>query len=543
MSATPVVVYLEADDEVTSVVRRLRAADPGPIVVVAPGRSRATSSVVALRLLGRAAEAGGRSLVVVGDSLTRSLAAEAGVAAFATLDDARAADEAPPHPAEPRHASISVVRGPAADGTAPTLAAVAPSGTTPDDLTRPVPVPAPVPRPAPRPSAPRRRTPAPVARRSAGLPLGVLGALALLLVASAVAAASLLPAATVTIVPRSDEIGPIVYEIEVSDADRRSGVESATAEVVATGTYEAREAAAGTVVLFNWTYVAVDVPAGTFVAAGEQAFATQADVTVPPGSLTAGGQIAAGDVAVAVVAEAPGPAGNVAAEAIDVVVNPSIDARLRGFPNNPERRVVNPEPTAGGLDESGPEITQADVDAALASLRADLVASATAAIGSPDPDVITVQAPLGEPILRVPEGLTGTRDQERVEISGELAWEVTSADPDSVREEARDRLLADPSLVPQGHEVLEGSVQVELGQASPSDGGLTVPATVVARSVATIDLEEARSRIAGRTAEEAEAALADLGAVSVDLWPGWATTVPTLDWRVEILVSEAGEEP
>ena len=47
------VIYLEADDEVTSVIRRLRAAEPGPVIVVAPGRSRATSSVVALRLLGR----------------------------------------------------------------------------------------------------------------------------------------------------------------------------------------------------------------------------------------------------------------------------------------------------------------------------------------------------------------------------------------------------------------------------------------------------------------------------------------------------------
>ncbi len=50
MNDGPAVIYLEADDEVTSVIRRLREADPGPVIVVAPGRSRATSSVVALRL-------------------------------------------------------------------------------------------------------------------------------------------------------------------------------------------------------------------------------------------------------------------------------------------------------------------------------------------------------------------------------------------------------------------------------------------------------------------------------------------------------------
>ena len=538
MSETPVVVYLEADDEVTSVVRRLRGADPGPIIIVAPGRSRATSSVVALRLLGRAADADGRSLAVVGDALTRSLAAEAGVAAFASLDDARNAEGGAAPVVEPRHASISVVRGPAADETAPTLAALAPSGTSPDDLTRPVAVP---PAPA-RPPRARRPARAPASRRRSGLPLGVLGALALLLVAAGVAATSLLPAATVTIVPRTVEIGPVAYEIEVADTERSSGTETASAEVVASGTYDAQEPAAGTVVLFNWTYVAVDVPAGTFVAAGEQAFATQADVTVPPGSLTAGGQIAAGDVSVAVVAAAPGPAGNVAAEAIDVVVNQSIDARLRGFPNNPERRVVNPEPTTGGVDSTGPEITQADVDAAVTAVRQALAAQVADAIGEVDPGMITVQPAQAEPTIELPEGLVGMRDEERIEISGELAWEVVRADPTAVTDEARDRLLSDPALVPEGHELLEGSIAVELGEASLADGTLTVPAEVTARSSAAIDLAQVRDRIAGRSAQEAEATLSDLGSVSVELWPGWASTVPELEWRVEILVAEGTEE-
>ena len=53
----PAVVYLEADDEITSLVRRVRDAETDRIIVVVPGRSRATSSAVALRLLARA---GGR---------------------------------------------------------------------------------------------------------------------------------------------------------------------------------------------------------------------------------------------------------------------------------------------------------------------------------------------------------------------------------------------------------------------------------------------------------------------------------------------------
>ena len=37
MSESPAVVYLEADDEITSVVRRVRATDAGRVIVVAPG--------------------------------------------------------------------------------------------------------------------------------------------------------------------------------------------------------------------------------------------------------------------------------------------------------------------------------------------------------------------------------------------------------------------------------------------------------------------------------------------------------------------------
>ena len=539
MSESPVVVYLEADDEVTSVVRRLRAADPGPIVVVAPGRSRATSSVVALRLLGRAAEADGRSLSVVGDALTRSLAAEAGLPAFGSLEDARSAEGGPAPTVEPRHAAISVVRGPAADETAPTLAALAPSGAAPDDLTRPVAV---APRPPARRAAPKRSAPVRRPRRTAGtIPLGLLAALALLLVAATVAAAALLPAATVTIVPRSDEIGPVDYQIEVTDAERSTGTARATAEVVASGSYTIQEPASGSVVLYNWTFVPVDVPAGTFVAAGEQAFATQADVRVPRGQLTGAGTIAAGDIAVAVVAAAPGPAANVAAEAINVVVDQSVDARLRGFPENPQPRVLNPEPTSGGVDTTGPEITQADVDAAVTAVREDLASQVAEATDTADPDLIAVVAPPGEAVIEVPEGLVGTRDTERVEIGGELAWEVVRADPAEVIEEARRRLIEDTARLPAGHEYLEDSVEVELDQASLAEGVLTVPATVTARSIGRIDLDEVRTRIAGRSAEEAEAALADLGTVSVELWPGWAATVPELDWRVEILIQERVE--
>lgn len=527
MSDAPTVIYLEADDEVTSVVRRLRAAEPGPVVIVAPGRSRATSSVVALRLVARAAEGDEREVRLVGDALTRSLAAEAGLAAYGTLEDARRADAAGPV-ADRQHAEIHVVRGPVTEETAPTLAAAPVSSPRDDEMTRPVPVV----RPRPRAAVPRPRP-----RTSRRLPLAAFGAIAALLIGAVAAGATLLPAATVTVAPRVIDVGPEAYTVVIADPERLEGTAEATAEVVATGTYAIQESATGSVLLFNWTFFPVNVPAGTFVAAGEQAFATQADVTVPRGRLTGQGTIAAGDMEVGVVAAAPGPAANVAAEAINVVVNEDVDAQLRGFPENPQPRVLNPEPTAGGVDTTGPEIAQADVDAAVDALRADLarqIADAAADAG----DRIAVAAPPQEPAVEGLEDLAGRRDEERAEIRGTQAWSIAVADESEVMARGRELLQADPLAVPEEHDLLPDSVEVAIGEARVEDGALHVD--VSARAVAAVPVSEfaVRENARGRSVAEAETVLAPFGEARVELWPGWVTTVPEMDWRVEVRIVE-----
>src|SRR5439155_23301971 len=111
------ILYLEPDDEIPSVVRRVRESELPGVVLVAPGRSKATSSAIGLRLLARHATEVGRQLSLVGDPAARTLAAEAGIPAFASIAEAQA-DVAGVDPAAqpvPRPlAAIHVVRGEAA---------------------------------------------------------------------------------------------------------------------------------------------------------------------------------------------------------------------------------------------------------------------------------------------------------------------------------------------------------------------------------------------------------------------------------------------
>lgn len=529
MSEETTLLYLEPDDEVTSVARRLRMGDNERVVLVASGRSRATSSVVALRLLARIAEESDRRVVVVGDALTRSLAAEAGLDAYASVEDARIAAPVAAE-AQARRASIHVVRGAASDGTE-TVALARPASVEADTETRAVPVVARRPQP--------RRSPVQHDRRSRrAVPLAVLvGGLAALLVGAGVLGAAVLPAATVTVVPVTEPLGPIPYEITIDDPVRLRGTVEATAPVTATGTYPIQASATGVVVFRNFNSFDVAVDAGTLVAAGQQAFETTEDIVVPAGTLTAEGKILASEEDTGVVASAVGPAANVDANAIDTILTQNVAARLRGFGNNDQRLVLNPEPTADGVDDTGPEITQQDVDDARTTLLDALGAAAADALGATGDALFSDPVEPPEPVIDGLDGLVETRDAETAEISGTLAYDRLSVDRDEVVGLATERLLGDTTVVPAGHELLPSATRVTIGEARRDGDALIVEVTVIGASTPAIDRDEVVALVQGRSVDQARAALAELGDATVTLWPGWVSSVPGLDWRIDVTIA------
>ena len=149
---------------------------------------------------------------------------------------------------------------------------------------------------------------------------------------------------------------------------------------------------------------------------------------------------------------------------------------------------------------------------------------------------------VGEPVeatIEGVEGLVGTRDQETAEIQGSQPWTVDVADPDQVTAAAESAFLDDPAAVPDGMEILRG---VDDCDGRRGDDRRRIHAR-------RHDRERSRraghrpgggaGAVAGATVEEAEAELADIGQASVELWPGWVTTVPTMDARVEVVIVDA----
>ena len=518
-------IYLEPDDEITSVVRRLRAAESGAVVIVAPGRSRATSSAVALRLLAQVAAEEARSLSLVADAPTRAVAGEAGIAAFASVAEATSGIAAPDHAATP-HAPIHVVRG-IPEGVA---AAAVPAGSAAHAAERPgagdetmaVRVP---PKAA-------TGTGAPKGRRSF-LPRWPW--LAGLLILAVIAGAALVPAATLTITPATQAVGPQTYQLHLPIAARQTDVIRVTRPGTATGTRSELVAATGTVTFANWNNGrAVAVPQGTFVSIqGTTAFTTSERIVVAAATTTGNNNVLVpSHGSVVVTAVVPGLSGNVDAGAIDTVDDRPIRNLLQASSKN--RVITNLEPISGGLETPHTVIQQSDVDAVVTALQADLALHLADALAG-QPDRVYAGPPATEvPQIDVPVDLVGKEDLATFELTGTLGFDrpyVATADLDAA---ARAALSDDPNGAPAGMTVLRGSVEVEAGAATVNGEEMTISVTVRAAAAAEIDEAAVRDQVAGMTKAEAKAALADRGEVTIELWPGWLDRLPRIPFRIAI---------
>ncbi|MGZ8475101.1 MAG: hypothetical protein ACXWWQ_02610, partial [Candidatus Limnocylindria bacterium] len=351
--------------------------------------------------------------------------------------------------------------------------------------------------------------------------------------------------ATVTIEPAVRDIPARTYTLTLAGPDdgavRRTGTAEEVATVTASGTYPIRELGRGTVTLFNFSGSAVDVAAGTLVAANEQAFATVTPVVVPEGELNSLGQVVAGEASVPVQAMAPGQAGNVAARAIDTILSEGPRNRLRGFANNTTPLVENLEPTSGGDERTGPEITQVDVDTAVESLRAALVADFEEVMGDGDLIRVPVGTPL-EPTFGGLDGLVTARDQPTVEIQGSLPYDVWVVSRDDLERAAEERLGADRDAVPDGCRLVPGPTVVEVTGTIGTPEGVEVSVAGSGRAVALLEPGAVIELIRGMTPDEAEDELSDIGRARVAVWPEWVTSVTEVEWRVTVIVEPAASQ-
>jgi baseplate J-like protein len=529
----PEIVYLEVDDEITSAAARLRRIEAERIAFVLPYGSRLATSRINFRLLAREAAGRGKRLeIVAADASARALAGSAGLVVHASVAALERGDEGGPAAGE---ATGSVEDGAAqADG----LATVA-DGTEARVLKVPgsaekVPI---VGRPRP-----------PVRTRTAAI-VGLV--IVALLAVGGFAAYSFLPSATIVLTPAAETIGPLQLTVEarpdVTTPDPATLTVPATTysfgistaqTYTTTGVKVTETKARGNVTFRNCDpSSAVIIPAGSKVAtASGVQFETLARLSIHKASFQPPSTVNCRTGSVSIEALAAGTAGNVAADLIRQVP-PGYDSSLLF--------VTNPQPTSGGTHDETPQVSQADIDAAMLALNAalatDLEAQIAQATGVP-PGTTLLEATktLGTPTPSVePSTLVGkalTQFDLGLDAQGTVLGVATAAVEDVATARLTDR-------VGDGWQIAEDSTKVDVGTPIVAAGVVQFPVSATATRFRVVDREALLAQVRGLVLAEARSRLDDYGVVEITLWPDWVTTIPSDTGRISFTVNEAAPTP
>lgn len=537
--ATPI-LYLDVDDEITSVAARIRRLDGARAAIVVPFGSRLATSRINFRLLAREATERGVAIeIVAADASARALAASAGlvvhpsVAAFESGGGEEVG--APVEPAATGAALDDVI---ADDDTATRLMAV-PAAPEAGLAAHPAL------------AQPRERTPIPFVgparppiRRSVAV--GGAVALVLLLVIGAWAAIVVLPSATISLAPRSADAGPIELIVEartdvtapdatalVIPARRFTFDVAASAVFPATGVKIIETKATGNVTFSSYDTSRtnrIDNGAIVRTESGLE-FAILADVTLPPATVDFPFTIIPSTSTVGIEAVEAGPEGNVNNNTITVVP--------RGENKN-LLQVTNKAATSGGERGETPQVSQADVDAALLALQDGLMAALDETVA--DPPGVPVGTELFAQTARIaesaptvdPGSLVGTETAE-FELGLTGSGSVLGVDPAPLETVAEARLA---TRIPEGWQVVDGTLDVTIGEPSLFGDVVTFPVTVRATQVRVVDRALILAQSVGLLLAEARARLEVYGDVEITLWPDWVTNVPTDPSKVTVTILE-----
>jgi len=375
--------------------------------------------------------------------------------------------------------------------------------------------------------------------------------LAILGAGTAAAAYFVLPEARITVTPRVEAFGPLVFEVTADPAAATSDpvggiVPAAWLETTvdaqdtfpATGVKVTETKATGSVTFSNLDPTAtVSIPAGSVVKTKSGVgFRTQAAIVVPRAELDPVTlQITPGTKNVGIEAAKGGTAGNVAARTI-TVIPPGHDPEFL--------RVTNPNPTSGGTRVETKVVLQSDYDAAVTALTDQLETSFGDWLGTTVAEsqelVLPESAVLDPPEVDTPAADVVGQEVDTFDLAAHAAGRVLSLDP-ALLEAAGDARFRS-SEVPAGYVLIDSSVAVQYRQVESDDP--TVPRfelTATGRGYRQLDAAALEQAVLGKPLDEARIILQPYGDPAITLTPDWFGTIPRLDWRVTVGVTVPAE--
>ena len=88
------------------------------------------------------------------------------------------------------------------------------------------------------------------------------------------------------------------------------------------------------------------------------------------------------------------------------------------------------------------------------------------------------------------------------------------------------------------HELVEGSVDVEVGDAIVVGQTVSFPVTITADQIAVLDPTELEAMVLGKSVAVATDILEPFGDVEISVSPDWSGSIPSFESRVQLTIGE-----
>ena len=574
---TPDTLYLEVDEEIPSVIEKLRQHSADDVVLVVPAGSSLVQSVVNIKLLKRAAEKAKKRLALVTtDPIGRHIASQVGVPVFVSAKDRRSIE--PPRNKVPKPEEEVDLRPVVVD--APAGVSVHHYGETVHASTMP-PTPAPptgfnahvvtdeIPEEEPTsempvskdakpdrsvpalrlkissspstPNKPRRRRGWLVAILSLGL-IGVLAALWYFYPRAVI---------TLTVVTEPYRVEPTVVidssKQFISDpastsivGEHPDATAEATKEVAATGSKDAGTKAAGTASLQNRLGQAVKLSSGTNLVANAASFTTKADVTIPAATATVDGSgavvVVPGEAIIDMQASQAGETGNVASGTSFTVsgVSESVASKVSGTAS---------AAFSGGTTKKVTVVAQVDIDQVKRLAEEEATNAAKQKLsGSISGQKLLEDATRTTVVSNELSAKLGDEADKIISKSTVKAEAIVFAE--TAAREALVRVIN--QSVPAGKMLVltdSDPVTSSVTNVDWSAGTFVLKSEINTTLAAAVDRDELLKLVTGKSIEAAEAALAQQSSIqraTFTFRPGWLKRLPSRASAIELTFTQSG---
>ncbi len=537
------VLYLEPDEEITSVIDRMKNLKAKDIALVVPRDAVVLQSVVNLKLLKKEAEDLKKEMsLVTSDKVGKNLAAQVGIATFDKLDNQfLEPEEELPEPLDepeeiPKDKKIEDLEKAAEKPEEKTPFEKAKVSESEKESS------------APKPAKPSKKSLLAKPKIKLNKKLLIFGIIFSLFVVTFVVFL-FLPKATIDLKVKADKFEhsfDFVADKNLIDLD--VGKKSIPAELIeisaekeagtqASGKKEVGEKAKGTVTVYNsYDSSPQTLNAGTKLSKSGKTFITTKKVSVPGFTLHQGSPVP-GTIDVSIEAESQGSAYNVSAGKFSVA----------GFPSG-QFWGQSSQAMSGGYSKTVTVVSEDDI----AGLKLSLTDNLTSEIKGQLKEQISDENELLDDAVSVEElefTTSASAGEQKSEFTGKIKLKAKAL----VYKKSDFETLANENFAKAVDDKGKELAEVDLGKLKKETKSIDLEKGQIAVSISgdgfaapKLDQKTLKSNLTGKDrirVEEYLTGFVEIKSVQIKLWPFWVKKIPSLEESIKINVEYELSEP